>query len=191
MKKLLKWIVGLISAIITSIFATGIINAFTNHSIFNSIWDEICKFFSLQIGIIWVILIIAAFLALMFVEYLYLDELYQQKDISKKETIPKFVSEYKRDIFNGAIWKWDWRKNYYGTWDLNLEETCNGWKLTGLHQCCPKDGTPLNPYSNQCPRCENTYPSGIDEDAMRIIIMDNVKRGLYPNHANRAKCSPA
>jgi hypothetical protein len=158
MIKIGKWIMGIIAAVIAAI----ITNELIKYHIFNLIWKGVCKFLALQIGIIWVILIIVIFLALMFVEHLYYTTP-KDNDSNKGNNIPKFVKEYKHDSFGGEEYKWQWQKT-----NNNL------WYTIDIHQYCKLDDTPL--VGNRCPRCGKVYLSGAYPDDLQVLILDNVKK---------------
>ena len=82
--------------------------------------------------------------------------------------LPKFLS-YKREVVDKIPWEWSWLK------------TDNGWTISNLHPCCPKDGARLNQYSDDCPICKTNYWGVADYDKAAAIIENRLKRE-FPNN---------
>ncbi len=84
---------------------------------------------------------------------------------------------YERDKIHNLNWSWDWEK-----------DTRDGkWTITDLRPICDSCGTKMH-FSNsswsseyaECPRCELKCYEQKDIRKIEAVIIDNIKRGIYP-----------
>lgn len=134
--------------------------------ILKAIWIGIISFLNLNFKVWWLLVGVAAIVFILWIAvkiYLVINE------------EPTFM-KYTKDTIHGWNWEWDWRKNYYGKYEIG-----------NLHPVCDSCGTALtskHDYQNNlyCVRCGNIY-NGMnlpDENHIKLYISDSVNRGLIP-----------
>lgn len=170
------WIVSTGSGLIVLI-VTLLIDWITAEKIFNTIknvlvfiWKTILAFLNLNLKLWWVLAgIVVLFLILLFWSK-------HVESSSSKQNEPEFTT-YTKDTILQYKWKWVWKKDYYGKYDI--EE---------LHPICSKCETPLTVVhfgygeKKKCLRCGATYNHELpDENDVEMLIKDNVRRKYYPD----------
>lgn len=142
-------------------------------AILQSIWEFILLCLTFQLRVWWVLLAIAGLILILTV-VVKIDE---QKH---SETNQPLFLKYTKDKIMDWNWEWDWEKHYDGS--------C--W-VSNLHPICPCCNTPLVDGYNtwgrtmECPRCHYDVQSNIpNEDTVKMLIHDNVKKGLFPRNEN-------
>lgn len=129
-----------------------------------TIWDwiVICLFF--RIAVIWILCGLSVIVAGLYV-YIRLRLKFEESNIMP------FLS-YTEDVFDGYKFRWEYRKGYFGKYEIS--------NLTLL---CPKCETPMHSNYNghDCPRCNHqVYTSALKTwEKIEAIIVDNVKRDMY------------
>jgi hypothetical protein len=106
--------------------------------------------------------------------------------IPKSSIEPEYL-QYKQEVFEKWLWKWDWHFNG------------SRYKVSNLHPCCPVCETPLILQSSGwhsisgyvCPRGHSLEkqtgivvarqdPYTEDIHKIEVLIIDNVNKGLFP-----------
>lgn len=133
-------------------------------SILSAVWRAILTFLNFNLKVWWVLLGIAAVIAILWL----LSKFDEKSSESKK---PEFTS-YTEDHFR--TWKWSWK------WEFSSYQ--KKWHVSNLVAHCPKCDTPMQhdqfEETYQCPRCR--YTSQYDEHETRsqveAVIIDNLNR---------------
>lgn len=138
-------------------------------AILQSIWRFILQCLTFQLRVWWVLLAIAG---LIFVLYIAV----KIDDQKHSETNKPLFLKYTKDVIMDWNWEWDWEKQYDGNYAI-----CH------LHPICPRCNTPLihSYIGGECPRCHYSAYSIIPNDGtVKLLIRDNVKKGLFPKNEN-------
>lgn len=163
-KKVSLWISGLTTAVIT-----GLLVEYTKeYPIPGTIWNAICWLWDKFIGLmtvnieLWLVFTVVAIIQIF-------RHIIKTNTASKgeKPQPPRFLS-YKREIVDNIPWEWSWSRTY------------NGWSISDLHPCCPKDDARLNLFSNDCPICKANYWGIVDQDKAAALIENKLKKE-FPN----------
>ena len=135
--------------------------------VLKSIWSCIINFFNFDLKVWWVLVGIIAIVFILWIV----------AEISSTINEEPNFTKYTEDTIQGWKWKWYWKKNYYGKYEIE-----------NLHPVCDSCGTALaykHDYQNNlyCVRCGRMYNSDKlpIENHIKIYIGDNVDRGLIPN----------
>lgn len=170
-KKTWPWIGGLFTTVIA-----GLLVEYTKeYPIPGAIRNSICyiceKFITLMninLKLWWILIFITIMLILRYIIN-NIEITKAEADIKKEELqLPSFLA-YKREIVDKIPWEWNW------------SETYNGWTISDLHPCCPKDGARLNQYDSGCPICKTNYWGTVDYDKVAAIIENKLKKE-FPNN---------
>ena len=178
MRKLKRWVktplgISMTSTLFGLILPTVLIDLFKSKPILTTIWwvitivwKGLLNLLNLDLKLWWVLLgLTVLFLGL----YIYV-RIYEAIN-SDKHKAP--FLKYTQDTFCGWKWSWTWERQYNGKFDIE-----------NLHSICSKCDTPLvidRFLTPVCPRC-NFRPSTPcpDIDTVKILIHDNVRKGLIP-----------
>ena len=115
--------------------------------------------------------IIVGLITIIFILYLF--------SLKKEFPINNFDDwfSYENDTIHNVQWNWQWEKNpLTGKWNVNdLRPIC--------HSCGTKMHLEESSWSSKfadCPRCGTEYYDRKDLRKIEAVILDNVRRGIYP-----------
>ena len=172
------WIVGIGTGTVV-LFLTILVDLITAVKLFSTIkrvittiWKAILAFLNYKLKVWWVLigLAVVVFGLYLFVKYIE----YEQKQ--KENNKPPFL-EYTQGHILGYSWKWAWRQNVYGKYEVD-----------DLHPVCSRCGTPIVNNmrgcggSYMCLRCNEVYTLSMpDLSHVKMMIHDNVRRKYFPD----------
>lgn len=176
-RKFLKnpWVIGICTAIFGALVSllfdriNGKVVFSTLWGILSGAWNIILSVLNFRLKVWWIIVGLIVIFAVLCLIAKY----NEKKNEYNERSAPSFL-DYTKDRLQGWHWEWNWRKNYYGKYEIE-----------GLHPVCEDCGSPLvdgaNYYCYECVRCRKQYTESIpDYNNIKIYILDNVKRDLYP-----------
>jgi hypothetical protein len=179
MRKLKRWIkiplgISMTSTLFGLVIPTVIIDLFKSKPILTTIWwvitivwKGILNFLNFNLKVWWVITgVVALFLGL----YIYI----KVDDFFNADKNKASFLKYTQDTIFGWKWSWTWEKQYDGKYHIEH-----------LHPICSVCDTPLvstDLYGSiTCPRCKKRLFSECPNfDTIKVMITDNVKKGLTP-----------
>ena len=171
MKTTWPWATGLATTVIGGLIVEKTKEYPISGAIWNGIcwlWDKFIGLMTIKIELWWILIFIAVILIFHYIIN-NIEITKAEAGIKKEELqLPKFLS-YKREVVDKIPWEWSWLK------------TDNGWTISNLHPCSPKDGARLNQYSDDCPICKTNYWGVADYDKAAAIIENRLKRE-FPNN---------
>lgn len=169
------WTVSIGSGLIVLVI-TVIIDMITAEKVFSTIktilsiaLKALLAFLNFELKMWWLLIGVAALIFALWICVKHQD--------SKQSvpTEPQFL-EYKQDTLLGYKWKWTWGKDYFGKYSIE-----------DLYPICMKCSTPLTynctGYGRlKCLRCDEVYQKALpEEDDVKMLICDNVRRKYFPN----------
>lgn len=176
MKKLLKHplIVGIIPVILSFVLPV-IYDTLKNSELLSTaknilffIKNCVSSFLQFNIKVWWIIVAVVIIIGILFI-------LFNVDDAKNHDKSIPLWTQYKKDSINGWNWEWKWRRDSFGEYHID-----------DLHPVCSHCGSPLVYGDNfcdylKCVRCNRRFQRGIPQtDHIKILIIDNVKRGLFP-----------
>lgn len=169
------WTVSVGSGLIVLII-TLLIDLVTAEQLFSTIgnvlsfiWKAVISFLNIELKLWWVLVGIA----ILFLILILWSKLIESS--SAKQIEPEFI-KYTKDTILQYRWNWVWEKDLYGKY-----------KIENLHPICRECETPLTiTYSGygrlKCLRCGEVYTDELpEEENVKMLIADNVRRKYFPN----------
>ena len=141
-------------------------------SILKLTWKGIITFLNFDLKVWWILIGIAMIILALYIAL-------KISDAKNSEISQSDILKYTTDVISGWHWEWRWEKGYDRKFGIE-----------GLHPVCSRCNTPLV-YEERygdiiCPRCNSKPGNKVpDEDIVKTMIYDNIKKGLYPKACDR------